>query len=302
MIAFVSRGGSSDYRAVPAGAESNVAAGMTRLGLATRWVSRLGDDQLGDSIERFLHSEGVDVAVIRDPHHPTGTMVRHVDTTGTSSTYYRSGSAASFLSTNDLTEVGSARWLHLTGITPALSTSAADLVRHLLGGEHLADRVSFDVNLRPSLWPSPETAADTLVRLASQADLVFIGDDEAQALLGTSDPMAVAEALALDGDREIVLKQGARGASLLARTGTTHVPGLAAPVVDSTGAGDAFAAGYLTGHCWGWEAVDRLRLGNLLGSRVVGVLDDVTPRWNDSDVATLTPEWLASLWDTPNTS
>jgi 2-dehydro-3-deoxygluconokinase len=300
MIAFVSRDGAAEYTAIPAGAESNVAVGLARLGFTTSWVSRLGDDPLGDLVESFLRDEGVAVVADREPDHPTGTLVRHVDTTGARTTYYRAGSAASRLSAGDLDAIGPARWLHLTGITPALSPTAYELVDRLVAGEHRADRVSLDVNLRPVLWNSPAEATNVLTRLARSADLVFIGDDEATALLGTADPQAIADAVGLAGDREIVLKQGATGATLLTADETVTVPGLAATVADPTGAGDAFAAGYLAGHLFGWSAVGRLRLGNLLGARVVEVIDDVTPRWSDTELAGLTPEWLASLWEGPN--
>lgn len=296
MVVLVSRDGSRQYTAMPAGAESNVAAGMARLGRTTRWVSRLGDDPLGDLVVEFLGREGIDTHVVRDPEHPTGIMMRHLDGADASTVYYRSNSAASRLSIDDAAALGSARWLHLTGITPALSRSASDLVEHLLTFGRPAQRVSFDINLRPSLWPSTAAAVETLVRLGSSADVVLIGDDEAVELLGTAEPDAVAAAFGLDSGREIVVKRGAGGAVLLTPNDEVHVPGLAADVVDATGAGDAFAAGYLTGHCLGWSPIHRLRLGNLLGSRVVSVLEHVTPRWSTDDLKSLSPEWLDSLW------
>jgi 2-dehydro-3-deoxygluconokinase len=299
MVAFVSRDDTERYVAIPAGAESNVAVGVARLEHTARWVSRLGDDRLGRDIAQFVEGEGVSVVAARDPDRPTGVMVKHVTGSGTTSRYYRSGSAASALSIADVDQIGDTRWLHLTGITPALSSDAARLVEHLLTTRRAIEKVSFDVNLRPVLWPSPGEATDTLRRLASLADVVFVGDDEAEHLLGTADPDAVAEAIGLDGHRELVLKRGANGASLITITGVAEVTGLEVPVLDPTGAGDAFAAGYISASLRGWGGADRLRLGNLLGSRVVGVLEDVTPRWSSDDLDRLSPEWLTSLWDSP---
>jgi 2-dehydro-3-deoxygluconokinase len=299
MVAFVSHDDPRRFTAVLAGAESNVAMGMARLGCRARWVSRLGADPLGDLVESSIAADGVDVAVVRDVTRPTGVMTKHVSGSGTRSRYYRTGSAASALSAADLDRVGPARWLHVTGITAAISDSAAGLV-----GAVVARRtghrggVSFDVNHRPALWPDAATAAGALLPLARNADVVFIGDDEADVLFGTADQAALATLVLRHDRQELVLKRGVSGAAVITAYGTVTESALPAEVVDVTGAGDAFAAGYLAGRLRGWAARDRLRLGHLMGSRVVAVLEDVPPPFPPAALAGLSPEGLAERWDT----
>jgi 2-dehydro-3-deoxygluconokinase len=296
MAAFVSRDDPSRFIATPAGAESNLAIGMARLGFRTRWVSRLGDDPLGDFVASTIAAAGVQVAAERDPDRVTGVMVKHVTESGSRVDYYRSESAARTLNPRDLEGAGSARSWHVTGITPALSASAGDLVRAIVGREEgLTGRVTFDVNLRPRLWSDSKTASQTLLPLARQADVVFVGDDEAEALFDTSDPQELRSLILCRDDQELVLKHGPAGASVVTLHGQVFEPALVVHVVDVTGAGDAFAAGYLAGLLWEWPAQARLRLGHLMASRVVGSIEDISPPFAPGALENLTPETLLTL-------
>jgi 2-dehydro-3-deoxygluconokinase len=297
MVAFVAEDDSSRFRATPAGAESNVAMTVAGLGLKTQWVSRLGDDPLGRMVERWVGAAGVVVAVERDPERPTGVLTKHVYRSRTEVRYYRSGSAASLLGAEDLDRTGKARWIHVTGITPALSTSAADLVAAVVGHHHdRTCRVSFDVNHRLRLWPDAATAAGVILPLARQADLVFIGNDEAEALFGVTDAGSLGALILRRDDQELVVKRGSDRVSLVTRSGEITQAALSVDVADVTGAGDAFAAGYLAATCFDWPARSRLQLGHVMAARVVGVSDDVPSPFTSEELAALTPEWIASRW------
>lgn len=297
MVAFTGRGHGREYLAVTAGAESNVAAGLATLGLRARWVSRLGDDHLGRFIVDAITARGVDVAVVHDVDHPTGVMTKHVDHGTTARHYYRSQSAARELSPADLHRLGRSDWIHLTGITCAISPSTADLVDAVLDDrEAHGSRVSFDVNLRPSLWTSTSEAAERLLHAARRADLVLIGDDEAATLFGITDERSLAALILARDDQELVLKRGPDPATLLTTAGALTEPALPTDVVDATGAGDAFAAGYLGARCLGWPPPARLRLGHLLASRVLNTIDDVCPPLTDREREALSPGFLAARW------
>ncbi len=157
-------------------------------------------------------------------------------------------------------------------------------------------RVAFDVNYRPVLWPDRGTAATELLGLSQRADVVFVGDDEAELLFGTSDATALAEMIIRDDDHELVLKRGAGSASVITRDAELSIPALPANVVDLVGAGDAFAAGYLAASTFGWPAAARLRLGHLMGSRVIGVLEDVPPAFPAAELQALSPASLSARW------
>ncbi|WP_217999714.1 sugar kinase [Curtobacterium ammoniigenes] len=225
------------------GAESNVACHLARLGVRSAWVSALGTDALGDRVLTAIASRGVDVQwVRRDDRAPTGVYFKDP---GDGVSYYRRGSAASLLCPDDLARVplGTARVVHLSGITPALSDDCAALVAAVIDRvAPSATALSFDVNFRPGLWPAT-TAGPVLRALANRADIVFVGLDEAAALWGSQSAADVRAAL--PGPRYVVVKDGDVGATEFGPAGRVFVPAIPTDVVEAVGAGDAFAAGYL---------------------------------------------------------
>lgn len=192
--------------------------------------------------------------------------------------YYRAGSAASRMDPGALADPGlaGARVLHLSGITPVLSASCRALVEHAVADRPLAGAlVSFDVNHRARLWPA-EQAAPVLRDLADRCDLVFVGQDEAETLWGTADPMAVRQLL--PGPETVVVKDGAVGATALSRDAEpVFVPAPRVTVVEPVGAGDAFAAGYLAGLLRDLDPVRRLRLGHLVAAQALTSSGDNAP-------------------------
>ncbi|MCQ9162661.1 MULTISPECIES: sugar kinase [unclassified Arthrobacter] len=274
----LAQGGSLAMHA--AGAESNVAVGLARLGHPVRWAGRLGCDPHGDFVERALRAEGVDLAVGRDPVRPTGVMFLERRTADVNRAwYYRSGSAGSGLSRADVEgplEDG-ARILHLTGITPALSAKALDAFA--FAAETAAARgivVSLDVNYRGKLW-SREEARAALAPVARHAAVVIASDDELDLLVPrrATDGVAgtAAELLGL-GVRDVVVKLGARGAEAYTAAGTSRAGAVAVDAVDTVGAGDAFSAGYLSGLLEGGDVAARLRRGALMGAFAVSTAGD----------------------------
>ena len=172
----------------------------------------------------------------------------------------------------DVAAVG-ARYVHVSGITAALSASCADLLAYGLAERPVGGAVmSFDVNYRPALWP-PERAAPVLAELANQADLVFVGLDEAGVLWGCGSADDVRSVLA--GPAALVVKDGAVGATAFGTGGVTFVPAPAVDVVEPVGAGDAFAAGYLFGTLRGMDVRARLAVGHKLAAASLTTADDV---------------------------
>jgi 2-dehydro-3-deoxygluconokinase len=262
-----------------AGAESNVAIGVRRLGHPAAWIGRVGSDELGELVLGRLRAERVDVdAAVVDPEAPTGLMVKEHRTADLARVvYYRRGSAGSRLAPGDLDEarIRGARVLHLTGITPALGATAREAVHAAAETARGAGvPVSLDVNYRSALWP-PERAAAELRDLARRCQLLFAGEDEAELLVGDrGGPERAAAALAALGPRQAVLKLGARGAVAVV-DGTPHrQPALPVHAVDPVGAGDAFVAGYLAGVLDGAAGPDCLRIGVRCGAFAVTVAGD----------------------------
>ena len=270
-----------------AGAESNVAVGLTRLGHRAGWISCLGEDEFGAYVKSFVQGEGIDVSqVVWDADAPTAVFFkerRRVDVTRVY--YYRSGSAASRLSPDDLdpSYIQQARCLHLTGITPALSTSCREAVREAVEIARAADMlISLDPNLRLKLWPLEE-ARDVLLDITRGVQLVLTGDVEAKQLTNLDDPEEAGRALLELGPECVVVKQGANGAFALSRDGMVYEPALDIEEVEAVGAGDAFNAGFLSGQLRGWDARESLQLGNIMGGLAVTVPGDIEglPTWRE---------------------
>lgn len=263
------------------GAESNAAVGLTRLGVRTAWIGRVGDDEFGRLVRATLAGEGVDVGhVVVDPGAPTGLMVKARRTSAaTEVNYYRAGSAGSRLCAADVPAelLAKARLLHVTGITPALSESAYDAVDAAVTGAGGAIPVSLDLNYRQALW-SPAEAAPVLRDLVRRADVVFATEPEARLVLGDprgcDEPVSLARALAALGPGQVVLKRGARGAVAVVDGVVHEAPLHRVEAVDPVGAGDAFAAGYLAELLAGLDVPERLATAAAAGAFAVTVHGD----------------------------
>ncbi|HWN33768.1 MAG TPA: sugar kinase, partial [Pseudonocardia sp.] len=241
-----------------AGSEANVAIGVVRLGHPATWLSRLGDDEFGALVRATVRGQGVTVCAQVDPVAPTGLMVKERRTGDVGRVlYYRAGSAASRLSPADLPSgvLEAAQVLHVTGITPALSSTAAEAVRHAVSVARAAGvTVSLDVNYRARLWDLP-TAQAELSSLARLADVVFASADELVVLGAEGDP----ERLLREGPHTVVVTDGGKGAFSVGAAGVVRQPAFPVRVVDPVGAGDAFVAGYLAGLLDGLDEPARMR-------------------------------------------
>ena len=299
MASFIARergsmAASTDFLRTIAGAEANVAVGLARLGVTVSYVGRVGDDPLGTTIVRTLRGEGVDVRHLRvDAAAATGVMIRELRDLGPAEViYWRDGSAGSRLSVDDVAAADArfegAAWLHVTGITPALSASAASAVHAAIQRARTGGlTISLDVNFRRRLWSEAE-ARHALLPLVGTCDIVLGGLDELAVMAGFSDspddvgspdPARVADALLAQGAGVVVVKLGPGGA-FERRRGHDGITSAAAPgvmvshVVDPVGAGDAFCAGYIAASLAGGPPVGALAAANACGASVASSLGD----------------------------
>lgn len=273
-----------------AGAESNVAIGVRRLGHSASWIGRVGDDELGRMILELLRREDVGVASARtDPAAPTALMFKERRTADVVRvTYYRQGLAGSRLTPDDVDAdlVGGARILHLTGITPALGATARAATHHAVDLARAAGvPVSFDLNYRAALWSAEEAAAEYREILA-RCDLVFAGEDELELLDRHRGSVETAKEIAAGG-AEVVVKQGEQGAVAVTAEAVVSAPAVPVAAIDPVGAGDAFVAGYLAALLDGDDVDTRLAQGCACGAFAVSVLGDWEGLPSRADLALL---------------
>lgn len=275
-----------------AGAESNVAVGVARLGHSVAWAGVVGADPHGEFILRQLRSEGIAVQHRVDAARATGVMFLERRTADISRAYYyRAGSAGSTISREDVDRAFAAgpRVLHLTGITAALSPDARRAVEYAAArGAAEGLVVSLDVNYRSKLWSRDEARA-VLTPIARHATVLVASDDElglvaGMGVAGLGDagsgacPEAAELAMAAElldrGVREVVVKRGAAGAGVHTAAGRWEAPAVPVTSIDTVGAGDAFTAGYLSALLDGGDVAARLKRGTLAGAFAVSTAGD----------------------------
>ena len=264
------------FSVATAGAESNLAQWLADWGHTAAWASRVGEDPLGRRVIQALQKNGVDTTYVGvDPAAPTGVMFKNPGADSTTVHYYRKNSAAALMGPEmvDSLPWGKVRVLHLSGITPALSETCAQLVQQLFDRARLEGvPVSFDVNYRPGLW-NVQSAMEVLRNYARQASYTFVGLDEAQTLWpGIESAQDVREFLG--GSDTLIVKDGAVGATEFDGIASTFVPASVVEVVEVVGAGDALAAGWLSAMLEGEQAPNRLARGHQFAARALSSTSD----------------------------
>lgn len=258
------------------GAELNVAVAAAKLGVASRWVSRLPENPAGRAIASRARDEGVDVShVAWTREGRVGVFYVEVgdDPSTTTVTYDRAGSAMALVAPGMIDwprALHGAQWFHVSGITPALSDSAAATLTESLAAAR-AERltISYDLNYRPKLW-SPERARIVQEPLLRRADLFIAGEDAARLVFGIDDGSAEEVARELQQRyaipavaitvRDSKRTRSATWGALVVADGTTHcAPPHSCEVVDPLGAGDAFAGGLIAArlHNGSWDGAVR---------------------------------------------
>lgn len=265
-----------------AGAETNVAIGLARLGLKVGWASRLGTDSMGRALLATMQAEGIDCShVVCDATQRTGFQFKGRVTDGSDPPieYHRKGSAASQMRPEDIDEAWlcAARHLHATGVFAAVSETTLPTAHRTLDLMRAAGRsISFDPNLRPTLWGSTERMRTCINALAAKADWVLPGLEEGRLLTGETTPEAIARFYREAGASLVVVKLGPDGAYYDSATaGSAYVPGFPVDqVIDTVGAGDGFAAGVISALLEGRSVPEAVRRGAWIGACAVQALGD----------------------------
>lgn len=270
----------ASYTMATAGAEFNVAVGLARLEHHVTYLTRLGDDPFGRRIVQVLNENNIGsefVSYSKDRF--TGFMLKSKVAQGDPEIFYfRRNSAASTLSVADIEQVDftNYQFLHLTGILPALSSSARQAAFALIEKAHACGvTVSFDPNLRPQLWESREEMVTTVNALAAKADFVLPGQAEGEILCGSTDPDQISDFYLARGVRAVITKTGSQGAYFATASERKMVRGFPVEkIVDTVGAGDGFAVGVLSALLEEQPIEQAVLRGNAIGAIQVMSIGD----------------------------
>ena len=277
-----------DYTLRPGGAEATVAVGVVRLGFDAGWISLFGKDEIGHHLLNLLRGEGVDTRCVKMiPGRNTSVFLREKLPGGNARHYYyRKDSAFTTISPDMLDEdyIASAKLLHLTGITPALSDSAeATMWRAIEIARAHGVKVVFDPNVRLSIW-SREKARASIEKFLAATDIVLPGLEDLQMLYGQISREEALLRLKDLGCSNIIMKIGDQEVLVYTEGHATFIPvdHIASPV-DLMGAGDSFAAGFLAGLLRGEDMVEAARLGNIVARCAIQMPGNIEslPTWEE---------------------
>jgi 2-dehydro-3-deoxygluconokinase len=263
------------------GAESNVALALARLGKTCAWWSRLPDNALGKQVANTLRMHGVDVSGVRWSEGRLGTYFVEFGSSPrqTQVIYDRANSAASQMQPDDFNwvDLQHAHWLHLTGITPALSASCLETIQRAIQKARTAKiNISFDINYRAKLW-MPDQAARTLDELAKQCTLVMAAERDIRNLFKLEG--SVEDLLKHTYERwngaTIVITHGKDGSSAYDGNSVHHADIFQVENPIQIGGGDAFDAGLLCALMDGKSLQNALVYGNALAALKMTVPGDI---------------------------
>ncbi len=262
----------TEFTRFPGGADLNVAVGLQRLGIHAVWASVLGEDAHGDYLADAVYQLGIRPLVQR--------------TSGPTALMFKAGGAdrdpevlqvrhetafaqhADALLTSDVLALAGIDHVHLTGITLGISPVVRAVALALLEAAVAAEvSVSFDPNLRLNLWPDRDEMRTVINTFAAQATVVMPGLGEGRLLTGHNDLEAIAKTYLDAGTGEVVIKLGAEGAQAWTADGqTVQSRPFAVTPIDTVGAGDGFAAGYLAAFIGGGNLQERVDQGAAVGA------------------------------------
>ncbi|MCG2591971.1 sugar kinase [Ramlibacter sp. XY19] len=230
------------------GDTSNAAIAAARQGARVGYLSAVGDDRYGRMLRELWRREGVDDADVRtDAEAFTAVYFVEHDAQGHHFSFLRRGSAASRMRPQDLPQerIARAAFLHLSGISAAISESACDTCFAAIATARAAGvPVSFDTNLRLKLWPIDRARA-VMRELIAQSDLCLPSLDDISAISGLQEPDALVDYCRGLGARQVVLKLGADGALVDDGRRRVRIDSHPCKPVDATGAGDTFGGSLL---------------------------------------------------------
>jgi 2-dehydro-3-deoxygluconokinase len=236
------------YLEAHGGDASNVVIAAARQGARTGFLSAVGNDMAGLSFLELWQREGVDASAVQvDNHNPTGVYFVTHDAGGHRFSYLRRGSAASLYRLDDPGRrmVERAAFVFASGISLGISAPAADSVFEAFAqARAVGRRIAFDTNYRPKLWPKQRAAA-LIQQAIRQADIAFPGLEDAELLLGLSNPDAILDLCLAMGPRIVVLKMGSAGCIVATPESRQAIPAFPCRPVDATGAGDTFCGSFL---------------------------------------------------------
>ncbi|MFX0095161.1 MAG: carbohydrate kinase family protein [Candidatus Hodarchaeota archaeon] len=252
------------------GSAITFAIGVARLGETVGYISKLGSDDFGKLLLNGLKEEGVDTShiSIEEGGH-TGTIFVIVDEEGERTFFaFRNGCADTKLSPKDISEeyIRQTKLLQVSGIALVEPISRKASLMAMKYAQENSVIVSFDPNLRLEKWELPKDLRKSFEEAIRLSDIVLAGSKEVNCLMNTTDHHNGAVNLLNLGPKIIVLKLGGKGSTIITKDTKISIPAFPVVVRDTTGAGDAYNAGFIVGYVNGWTLKEIATFANAVGA------------------------------------
>ncbi len=239
------------FQPAAGGAPANVAAGAAKLGLKSGFIGKVGEDSFGQFLKTTLQADGVNTEyLIEDPRIRTTLAFVAIGEEGERDfVFYRDPGADTQLTPDELNQTyfDGAKVFHFGSISLSQEPVRQATLEALAMAKRAGLVISYDPNYRDTLWPSQEKAVEQMQLGMGFADVAKVSEDELLLITATVDSDAAASALLAQQPNLqcLLVSEGAGGCTAFTRQGSIHVPGFAVEAIDTTGAGDAFVAGFL---------------------------------------------------------
>jgi len=267
----------NNYAFSAAGTEANVAVAAHQLGLDVFFQTKLGPDQLGDAVKSKFAEVGLKTDHFLRCDNYTGALVRnHGGSQPFVNTYLRKSSAGSTFSPADLDDevLANSKWLHVTGISVAISESSKEaVIRAMEIARNNKVGISFDLNFRKKLW-SEEEASKTLKAIIKDVDVVSGGVDEYEVIFGSKDPEENLAKVAALGVKTVIMTAGPDEMRILHEGRRFNFSPVKVKLVDPVGSGDAFISGTISGLIGGLSIEAAIEQGSKCGAAVAATRGD----------------------------
>lgn len=267
LPAGVSDTGMRLYEQNPGGAPANVVCALSRLGMKTAFIGKVGCDLAGEFLTKTLQQAGVDTrGLIHDPNIFTTLAFVELSESGERSfSFARKPGADTKLMPRelDMELLRNSRVLHVGSLSLTDEPARSSMLKAIEISKQAGAIISYDPNYRAPLWENPKIAAERMRSILHLVDIIKISCEEAELLSGFSQPEAAGKELLKSGASCVVITLGEQGAAIFTRNGTADVAGFPSRVVDTTGAGDSFLGGFLYSLIQSGKSLEQLNLKNI---------------------------------------
>jgi len=245
----VSSSGMKLFEQNPGGAPANVLTALSKMGLRTGFIGKVGDDIHGLFLKNVLEEQGIDTSsLVLDKEVFTTLAFVELSSTGERNfSFARKPGADTCLTVEDVKEdyVSKARVFHFGSLSLTNEPSRSATIASLEYAKNAGVIISYDPNYRPLLWDSEQEAMDRMKSVLKYVDILKVSDEETKLLTGADDPVEASKILLDMGISIVAVTLGSEGAIVRTKEGMAQVPAFESKVVDTTGAGDSFWGGFL---------------------------------------------------------